>query len=321
MTVDAMPDTGRLAGMITAAELADVGLSESKVEILVKRGVLTRVARGVYAQSAQTKQIVSTERGKVAFRIAAAVAIVGPEAVGSHADAAAVHGLDLLTRPKPRSISVCRPVDAPRTRWSRRPYINVHTSDLPADQRTMRHGVPVTSVPRTVIDLARTTSLREGIVVADSALHAKQTTKAELYNVISRCARWPGISQARRAVDFSDALAESPFESIARLVFDERGLPRPELQAWVGDDNLIAGRVDFYWRAHSTIAEADGAIKYGDPGRAQQQLQRDDDLRRAGFQVVHFTWKQLHLNPDQVIQSIRAAFAQNAALRRATNQP
>jgi predicted transcriptional regulator of viral defense system len=321
MTIETVPDTGRLAGIITATELAQAGLAESKINILVRRGTLTRVTRGLYAKTGQFRQISSTDRGKAVLRVAAAVAIAGPESVGSHADAAAVHSLALLTRPKPDRISVTRPLDAPRTRSSQRRYIQMRISDLPADHRTVRHGVPVTSVARTVIDLARTTSLREGIAVADAALHAKQTTKAELYNVIDCCARWPGIAQARRAVDFSDALAESPFESIARLVFDERGLPRPELQAWVGDDNLIAGRVDFYWRAHSTIAEADGAIKYGDPGRAQQQLQRDDDLRRAGFQVVHFTWKQLHLNPDQVVQSIRAAFAQNAALRRATNQP
>jgi hypothetical protein len=172
-----------------------------------------------------------------------------------------------------------------------------------------------------VVDLARTTSLREGVVVADSALHGKQTTKPELYAVIDRCARWPGIARARRAVDFSDALAESPLESLARLAFSDGGLPRPELQAWVGGDQggngRPLGRVDFYWPAHLTIAEADGAIKYSDPTRAQQQLQRDDDLRQAGFQVIHFTWQQLHAAPEQIIASIRAAFAQNAALRRA----
>ena len=177
---------------------------------------------------------------------------------------------------------------------------------------------------RTVVDIARTTSLREGIVVADSALHRKQTTKAELYAVIDGCARWPGIAQARRAVDFSDGLSESPLESLARLASADGGLPTPELQAWVGGDlggnGRPLGRAGFYWPAHATIAEADGAMKYSDPSRARDQLQRDDDLRQAGFLVVHFTWQQLHANPDQIIQSIRAAFAQAAALRKA-NQP
>ncbi|HET7016814.1 MAG TPA: type IV toxin-antitoxin system AbiEi family antitoxin domain-containing protein [Streptosporangiaceae bacterium] len=320
MMVDGVPDTKRLAGIITAAELAQAGLTDSMINVLVGRGVLIRAARGLYARSEQVRQVTATEHGKAAYRVAAAVAIIGPEAVGSHADAAAVHKIDLLTRPNPNAISVSRPLDAPRSRSSQRPYIQLRISDLPAEHRTVQYGVPLTSVARTVVDLARTTSLREGVVIADSALHRKLTTKTELYAVIKRSGRWPGIAQARRAVDFSDALAESPFESLARLVFAEGGLPTPELQAWVGGDGRPLGRVDFYWQDHSTVAEADGAVKYSDPRRAQEQLQRDDYLRQAGFQVVHFTWQQLHTNPAQVLQSIRAAFSQAAALRRAAKQ-
>jgi predicted transcriptional regulator of viral defense system len=320
MTPDWVPDTGRLAGIITTAELASAGFPKSKIDILVGRGVLTRATRGVYARSEQVRQLMATEHGKIMFRVAAAVAIVGGDAVGSHADAAALHELALLTRPKPKSISVSQSLSERRTRSSQRPLIQLHSSDLPVEHRAVRHGVPVTSVARTVVDLARTTSPREGVVVADSALHRGKTTKTELYAVIKHCARWPGIAQARRTVDFSDALTESPFESLARLVFDEGGLPRPELQAWVGGDGRPIGRADFYWRSHSTIAEADGASKYSDVDRARQQLQRDEDLRRAGFQVVHFTWQQLHVNPAQIVQSVRAAFSQAAALQRASIQ-
>ncbi|HET7019042.1 MAG TPA: type IV toxin-antitoxin system AbiEi family antitoxin domain-containing protein [Streptosporangiaceae bacterium] len=329
MTMDRVPDTGRLAGIITTAELAAAGFTKPKIDILVGRGALTRATRGVYARPQQVRQLTATDHGKFMLRVAAATAIAGGDAVGSHADAAAVHGLALLTRPKANSISVSRPLDAPRTKSSHRSLIQLRNSDLPAQDRVIRDGVPVTSVARTVVDLARTTSLREGIVIADSALHLKQTTKKELYAVIERSARWPGIAQARRAVDFADARSESPLESLARLVFADAGLPTPDLQAWVGGDvagNLDGagrplGRADFYWPAHSTIAEADGAIKYADPTRAQHQLQRDDDLRQAGFHVVHFTWNQLHTNPAQIIQSIKAAFTQAAALRQATNQP
>jgi predicted transcriptional regulator of viral defense system len=321
MTLHGVPDTGRLAGIITAAELAAAGLTETKIDILTGRGILTRTARGVYARSAPFRQISATRQGPLALRVATATAIAGPEAAGSQADAAALHGLALLNDPDPQSISVSRPHNAPRTRSSKRPYITMRISDLPPEDRALRYGVPVTSVARTVVDLARTTPLREGIVVADSALHHKKTTKRELYAVLDRCARWPGIAQARRAVDFSNAAAESPLESLARLVFDDAGLPPPELQARVGGDGRPVGRVDFYWPAHSTIAEADGAVKYSDPTRAQQQLQRDDDLRQAGFQVVHFTWPQLHTNPAQIIQAIRAAFAQAAAFRRAATRP
>ncbi len=324
MTPDRVPDTARLAGIITAAELASAGLTKSDINILVERGALAHPTRGVYARALPAKQLTTTEYGKVMLRVAAAVAIVGGEAVGSHADAAAVHKLALLTRPKPNVISVSRPHDAPSTKSSQRPDIQLRNSDLPPEDRVLRHGVAVTSVARTVVDVARTTSLREGVVIADSALNGKQTTKKELYAVIDHCARWPGIAQARRAIDFSDALSESPLESLARLAFADAGLPPPVLQAWIGGDlgggtTRPLGRADFYWPAHSTIAEADGALKYANPARARDQLQRDDDLRQAGFHVVHFTWQQLHATPDQIIQSIRAAFTQAANLRKATS--
>ena len=127
----------------------------------------------------------------------------------------------------------------------------------------------------------------------------------------------PGIDRARQVVDFSDARSESPFESISRVAFLDGGLPPPELQVWVGGEEGPVGRVDFLWREHRTIAEADGALKYADPDRARRQLRRDADLRAAGFEVVHFSWADLTLTPGQVIRTIRAAFGRAGALRAA----
>ena len=178
--------------------------------------------------------------------------------------------------------------------------------------------MPVTSVARTVVDLARSSSFRSGVAVADSALHDKKTTDSELRAVVAGCSRWPGIGRARRVVEFSDARSESPFESIARVAFRDGGLPPPELQVWVGGDSLgVIGRADFLWREHRTIAEADGAVKYADPDRARKQLRRDADLREAGFEVVHFTWHELATAPHQVIDSVRAAFRRASVLRAA----
>jgi hypothetical protein len=113
---------------------------------------------------------------------------------------------------------------------------------------------------------------------------------------------------------FSDARSESPFESIARVTFSEAELPPPALQVWVGSDDYVIGRVDFLWREHRTVAEADGALKYADPERARMQLGRDAELREAGYEVVHFTWRQLQVAPGEVIRSIRVAFERAAAL-------
>jgi hypothetical protein len=71
-------------------------------------------------------------------------------------------------------------------------------------------------VARTVVDLARTSSFRAGVVVADSALRGKQVSKDELRAVVADCARWPGIRQANMVVEFSDGRSESTLESISR---------------------------------------------------------------------------------------------------------
>jgi len=49
------------------------------------------------------------------------------------------------------------------------------------------------------------------------------------------------------------------------------------------------------------------ALKYADPDRARQQLRRDAGLRDAGFEVVHISWAELTVAPDQVIRAIKAA--------------
>jgi hypothetical protein len=122
-----------------------------------------------------------------------------------------------------------------------------------------------------VLDLARCSSLRAGVVVADSALRKKRTTKRELQVAVESCRRWPGLQRAAEVVRFADGMAESPLESISRLAFRDCGLPPPTLQAQLGADGLVIARVDFYWEQFRTIAEADGEMKYDNQARRAQQ--------------------------------------------------
>lgn len=316
MSEERMPDSGRLAGIVTTVELNRAGVTESRLRWLVKQGVLVSLGRGVYARAADARQLTLARNGASALRVATAVAVVGSQAVGSHRDAAAIHGLDLLGRGDSGVVAITRPPGATGSKTSR-PGVRLHIVGLPPAHRTVRLGAPVTSVARTVVDLARTTPFAEGVVVADSALRGRQATIADLNEVVAACARWPGIARARQVVEFADARSESAFESISRVAFAQGGLPPPELQVWVGAQGKVIAPVDFLWREYATIAEADGAIKYADPERAKLQLQRDAELREAGFEVVHFTWQDLHINPAQVLRSIRAAFRRSATIRTA----
>jgi hypothetical protein len=145
------------------------------------------------------------------------------------------------------------------------------------------------------------------MVAADSALYRGLVSPLELRVVAAECGS-RGSVQAVRVVEFATGLAESPLESLARVAFDDQGLPTPELQVSIVGDNGFIGRVDFYWKQYRTIAEVDGALKYQDPTRARKQLWRDKALRQAGYEVVHFDWREITTQPDQVARSIREAF-------------
>jgi uncharacterized protein DUF559 len=222
-------------------------------------------------------------------------------------NAALLHGLDLLNEAPGTVVTLTRP-PAMRSRSRGTTGVLFYAAELPDEHVTGQNGVPVTTVARTVIDLARTLMFMEGVVVADSALHKQMTTKTELARVIDSCGRWPRIEQARQVAEFSNGLAESALESCARVTFDKFGLEPPQLQVNIRDAAFI-GRVDFCWAAHRTIAEADGLAKYVEKADILAQFRRDRLLRDMGYKVVHFTWRELFETPEVVIDRIRKAFA------------
>ncbi len=97
---------------------------------------------------------------------------------------------------------------------------------------------------------------------------------------------------------------------MGRVRFAELELPPPELQVVLGDGRGALGRVDFHWRQHRTIGEADGLGKYeGDPRRLYAEKRREDRLRDAGFEVFRFTWREALRTPEVLGERARRAFA------------
>jgi len=278
-----------------AALLAD-GRSREQVRTLVRHGVLVSIGRGLYVKRPVAREFKALPNGDHMLRAAAAVAHKGPSCAVSHRSAALLHNIDLVGGPL---------ADVTITTWAggrrgRRHGVHTYACTLPA-AHTRQFGIPVTTAARTVVDLARSLPFAEGVVAADSALRQGLTTAVELWQVAGQCRLQRGGDQADRVVHFADGRAESPLESLARVVFDEGGLPPPELQVTItGADNQLIGRVDFLWRKYRTIVEVDGAAKYEqDPHRARTELWRDKAFQRAGYQVLHFNWREITAEADQ----------------------
>jgi len=311
MSIEYVSPNARLAGIVTTGQLRAAGKSARQIRAMLDDGRLVRLSVGVYATADLAELVPRLDIGALLLAAGAAVARLGPSAVVSHETAALLHGLSLLGAP-PAVLTVTRPSGVGSR--SGKPGVRIHCAALPAEHVGGRLGVPVTTVPRTVVDLARMLDLRAGVVVADSALQQKLTSRRELLAVIAACPRWRGVRTAAHVVEFADAKAESPLESLARVVFAECGLPPPELQVEIRDSGFI-GRVDFLWRKFRTVAEADGAAKYEDRSRASYEFRRDARLRDAGLEVVHFTWKDITSDAAAVASSIRRAFERACSRR------
>ena len=117
-------------------------------------------------------------------------------------------------------------------------------------------------------------------------------------------------------VAMADARSENPGESASRVRLIEAGIPVPELQYEVFDeDGRLVARTDFCWEEFKTLGEFDGKVKYGrllnpgqDPGDVVfEEKVREDALRRLGWQVVRWIWADL-ARPEELAERVRRAF-------------
>jgi hypothetical protein len=307
-----LPDAVRKWKVATVAGWQTAGIGKPELRSLATAGELVLLRRGVYATRRAVEAASGNPRREHALRVAAVQVAVGADAIASHHSAARILGLDMLDPPPGDIVTVTR--RPPARSNTRQPQgVVFHNADLPDWQCIDRDGVLLTNASRTVIDIARTSSFRAGVAIADCAVRLDQASPSELAIIVKGCKRWPGIEQARQVVQFCDGSAESVLESCARVVFADRGLEPAELQAGIEVEHRQRFWVDFFWRKYQTIAEVDGLGKYSTPNDIQDQFRRDRLLRRAGYKVVHFTWREIFVTPAIVVASIREAFAAPAA--------
>lgn len=298
-------------GAFTRAQAEAVGYSKAEIHHLVRSGQWIALRRGVYVER-DYLDACESDSAEAPYRrhrvAAAATALAVGNAVASHESAAAIFRLSAVD--VPCTVWLTRPrVPSGRTRLG---GVTIHRAALPDQHRGEWLGVPVTTPARMVIDLGRNLPFWKAVTVADETLHARLTSRAELQSVLADCAGWPGAAQAGRAVRFADPKAESALESVGRVVFAEQGLPPPERQVQIVVRAGQVYRVDFFWRRFRTIAEADGLLKYSDASVLRNEKLRQEALSDIGYQVVRFTWKQVHDDPALVAARIRRAFAHAA---------
>jgi hypothetical protein len=261
-----------------------------------RRGDLTRLRRGTYLRPEEVEE---TPEARHRQLVATTVPLLASGAVVSHLSAAVVHGLWVWEDAVPGRVQVTRPSAG---RGKSRGYVHQHTARLLAEDVTEVGGMLVTTLERTVVDLARTLPVEQAVAAGDAALR-RGATQPQLLEVLGRGRGWPGLPVARRVVAFLDPRSESAGESASRVVLHRVGLMPSDLQLEVVDPlgGRLVGRCDFGWREHRTVGEFDGRVKYGrllTPGQRLEDVlyaekRREDALRDCGWQVVRWNWADL----------------------------
>ncbi|HVU61395.1 MAG TPA: hypothetical protein VHD58_07050, partial [Mycobacteriales bacterium] len=246
--------TGVVAERSAASTL---GISRRLLRSLVADDVLVRIRRGVLVGACVVARARTDPLLDHRIRLEA-VLLVYDDCVASHESAAVVHGLPVLDLPQH--------VIATRVRgaWRGGADLRVRTAPLPESHLARVDGCAVTSLARTAVDVARTSSLRAALVTGDIAL--RRCGRAAVQAALDDSSAWADLGRARRAIALFDGRSESPLESASRAIFVEHSLPAPELQVEFKPEPGLAYRADFFWRSARVIGEADGMGKYESPG-------------------------------------------------------
>ncbi|MBB4662596.1 hypothetical protein BDZ31_002182 [Conexibacter arvalis] len=284
--------------MVSRQQLEQAGLSAQQVRTRMGDGRLVRLHRGVYA--------VGHDRLREEGRWLAAVMACGPGALLSHRSAAVLHGL----RPAWRgAIEVT-------TGWHRAASagVCVHARRrlAPADGAVVR-GVPVTTVERTLVDLAdvlRPEQLRSALVRAEEA---RSADVREIERALGRLRGRPGRGHAA----LLDALAEmrerggdrtrSDLEELFLSLVARAGLPRPRTNVWFPSPDGGGVEVDAVWRDERVAVELDSWRHHRGRDAFERDRRKANALLLAGWTVLRFADADLTRRADETVALLDAA--------------
>jgi very-short-patch-repair endonuclease len=271
-------------GVVSLQQLLDCGVSADTADRWRGNGRLHAIHRAVYALGHSSVPIEG--------RLVAALLHAGPEALLSHHAAAWWWG---VVDREPAVIDVsapgrCGSVDGVRVHHPR------------ALEGTRARRLPVTTIPRTLLDLAATSSTNE---VRRALAQADYHRLLVVDEVAAVCGRGrAGAARLRAALERHEpriAMTRSELERRFLALCEAAGIRLPEVNA------VVEGwTVDALWRRERVVVELDGRDNHSSPGQLERDRRKDLQLRAAGYVVVRYTWAQIIFEAPAVMADLRA---------------
>ncbi len=228
-----------------------------------------------------------------------AAVLARPGSVASHKTAAWIWE---LRRWRPETIHVT----APTRQRAKRDFV-VHFARLAPEDQAVVEGIPVTSVARTVLDLAPEETTRNLHQMMDRAEERKTFDLRRFDRLLARAGGHPGRAKLRHALDTFKpevAVLRSDLERRFRDLVLAAGLPRPATNVFVAGYEL-----DCYWEAEGFAVELDAFSTHGSPLSFETDRERADDLLLAGIEMIRVTGMRLDREPRETIARVAAHLA------------
>lgn len=284
-------------GTFSRDEARRFGLSDQRIGRLVADGLLVRLAPRTFAFAAAPPSWLRDAR--------AATLTTG--GVLSHRAAAHVHGIDGFP---PRSIEVV----VPKSRRPRTGELKIHrTTQFGLIEPVVRLGIPVTDVPRTILDLAATVSFRRLETAVDAVLRQEL---CEWHNIVDVLVRHSiqgrnGCGPLRALIDErgdTTTIPDSAWNRMAGRLLMSAGLPRPEYEWTITDRHgHFVGRVDLAYPAQLVAIELDSVRWHLNRRSFEHDPRRKNRLTLAGWTVLTFTYSDYRDAPHRLVSTVRAA--------------
>ncbi len=185
--------------------------------------------------------------------------------------------------------------------------VRVHEAQLPPDEITVHHGIPVTTVPRTLFDLAAVLPERLLERALNEAEVLRRWDELSLDRLLQRYPRRKGTRAIRAALHKrrqGATVTRSELEERFLSLIDRVGLPRPEMNV-----PIEGFEVDAVWRDARVVAELDGRSAHDTVEAFERDRERDRILQVAGWRPVRVTARQLAADPAALVADFRLLLA------------
>jgi very-short-patch-repair endonuclease len=285
--------TRRQHGVITRAQLLDLGMTPGAIRGRLESGQLRRLWPKVYA-------VGRPDLGRLG-RFKAATLACGDGAQLSHGSAA---DLWRIRRQPDGPIDVAVPAASfPRLRG-----IRLHRRANPGPTRIVR-GIPVTDPVSVLIDLAVDLAVEDVEDAVNEADRLDLIRTANLRAALNQLPPRPGTGRLKEILDAQTfSRAQNALERRFLAIVREAGLPAPTTQRRLG-----RYRVDFFWPELGFVVETDSLRHHRTAAEQATDLGRDQAHARTGLRTLRFTHSQVFHRHDHVRAVLLDTFRHLAA--------